>query len=116
MIDFVISIDIGQYYLPKVFWIIILVKVYDLPMILTTVNFVIRIRKTDMFASGALNQIFGHPESVNRLAEKKINSVWKTEIDLGTIKHSIQRLVCLKLLIFKLNTWSVDHNVLFFLF
>ena len=61
-----------------------------------TNDFVIRIRKNDFIASAALNNRQANPKQgaffINRLAKNKNKlGFFKTEIDLVTIKHSIQR-------------------------
>ena len=64
--------------------------------VLPIVDFVIRIRKNDFIASAALNKRQANPKQgafiINRLAKNKNKlGFFKTEIDLVTIKHSIQR-------------------------
>ena len=64
--------------------------------VLPIVDFVIRIRKNDFIASAAPNKRQANPKQgaffINRLAKNKNKlGFFKTEIDLVTIKHSIQR-------------------------
>ena len=59
-------------------------------------NFVSRIHQNNFIASAALNNRQANPKQgtffINRLAKNKNKlGFFKTEIDLVTIKHSIQR-------------------------